>query len=577
MQLTHIDLGKLSVSALNMRHGRRPPDVSDILPSIRARGVLVPLLVRPNGDPDAFEIVAGRRRYFAARTVADEQGEIAPLPCAVIEPGDDAAALEASIIENVARLDPDEMSQHECFVRLTKEGRSIAEIAATFGITEIMVKRRLALGNLLPKIRDAYRNEEIDAETIRHLTLASKAQQKDWLALFADPESHAPRGYQLKQWLFGGQSISTKTALFPVEVYPGEIVSDLFGEDRYFTDADLFWQKQNEAIAARRDALLAAGWREVVVLEAGQHFQSWEHEKTSKKKGGKVFIAVSHRGEVEFHEGYLSRQEARRRARNETAEEGESVAEPVKPSRSAMTKSMQNYLELHRHAVVRAALLAQPTTALRLMVAHAAAASGHWQVKAEPQQARGNDIAASVAASSAQQAFAAEKAAVLALLDLPEDHDAVTFANGDAYRTALVFARLLALSDDEVLRVAAYVMAETLAAGSAVVEALGVHLKVEPRGEWQPDATFFDLIREKATVNAMLVEVAGKQVANGNLAERAKTQKQIIRDCLDGTNGRAKVEAWLPGWMAFPFRGYGDGACPIADDAVSVAALFAKA
>ena len=72
MQLTHIDLGQLSIAAVNMRHGKRAPDISDILPSIRARGVLVPLLVRPNGGPDQFEIVAGRRRYVAAKTIADE-------------------------------------------------------------------------------------------------------------------------------------------------------------------------------------------------------------------------------------------------------------------------------------------------------------------------------------------------------------------------------------------------------------------------------------------------------------------------------------------------------------------------
>ncbi|WP_245474452.1 ParB/RepB/Spo0J family partition protein [Mesorhizobium sp. M2A.F.Ca.ET.042.01.1.1] len=254
-----------------MRHSKRAPDISDILPSVRARGVLVPLLIRPNGTPDSFEIVAGRRRYFAAKTVADERGEAEPLPCAIMEEGDDADALEASLIENIARLDPDEVSQWETFARLIKEGRGIADIAATFGLTEPQVKRILALGDLLPKIREAYRREEIDTETVRHLTMASKAQQKDWLALFCDPDSRAPRDWQLKQWLFGGQSISTKVALLPIEDYPGLIVSDLFGEDSYFADADLFWQKQNEAIAAKRDAYIEAGWPEVVALEPGQY------------------------------------------------------------------------------------------------------------------------------------------------------------------------------------------------------------------------------------------------------------------------------------------------------------------
>ena len=194
VQLQHIPLDRLDVSACNMRNTKRAPDVADILPSIRARGILQPLLVRPNGEPDRFEVVAGRRRHAAAQVVAEERGEIEPLPCAVMEPGDDAAALEASLIENTARLDPDEMSQHETFVRLTREGRSIAEIADLFGITELMVRRRLALGNLLPKIREAYRAEAIDAETVRHLTMASKAQQTAWLKLFADPEQRVPSG-----------------------------------------------------------------------------------------------------------------------------------------------------------------------------------------------------------------------------------------------------------------------------------------------------------------------------------------------------------------------------------------------
>ncbi|MDZ5698680.1 ParB/RepB/Spo0J family partition protein [Chelativorans sp. M5D2P16] len=573
MQLAHIPIERLNVSVVNMRHAKRAPDISDILPSVRARGVLVPLLVRPNGKPEHFEIVAGRRRYFAARTVADERGEAEPLPCAIMEDGDDADALEASLIENLARLEPDEVSQWETFARLIREGRTVPEIAATFGITELLVKRILALGDLLPKIREAYRREEVDAETVRHLTMASRAQQKEWLALFADPEQHAPHGFQLKQWLFGGQSISTKVALFAIEDYPGLIVSDLFGEESYFANADLFWQKQNEAIAARRDAYLEAGWPEVVVLEPGQYFHSWEHEKTPKKKGGKVFVTVSYRGEVECHEGWLSHREARRvRSKGEA---GEGAEMPVRPSRPELTGPMQNYVDLHRHAAVRTVMLDRPGIVLRLMVAHAITGSGLWQVRLEPQRAANDTIAASIAGSKAEAVFAEKRHEVLALLGSPDEDGRVTGGNGDDFAAASVFARLLTLSDDDVMRVLAVVMAETLEAGSAVVEALGNHLNVDMSDWWQPDDAFFDLLRDKKIVNAMLADIAGKHVADGNVSEKVKTQKKIVHDFLFGENGRRKVEAWMPRWMKFPVEGYTDrGGFRTADQWSRVRHLF---
>lgn len=552
MELRHIPLSALSVSALNMRHGRHAPDVSDLLPSVRARGILQPLLVRPS--PDGFEVVAGRRRYFAARTLAESGTEIEPLPCAIMAPGDDAEALEASLIENLARLDPDEMAQHETFSRLIKQGRSVEQIAATFGITEIMVKRRLALGNLLPSLRALYRKGDIDAESLRHLTMASKAQQKDWHRLFTDKDAHAPRGFQLKQWLFGGASISTKAALFPLAEYSGEIVTDLFGDDAYFTDADQFWTLQNRAVAARRDELIKAGWRGVEVLEPGQRFHDWDYEKVPKKKGGKAFITVSARGEMEVFEGWLSRKDAKRQGRTT----GTDNPEADKPARPELTKALQTYLDLHRHAAVCAVLLDHPAVALRLMLAHAIAGSRLWQVAPEPQQAGSDSIAASVAASPAQTVFTARRAEMLALLGMPEDRAQLVRANGDGFGAAQIFARLLALSEAEVLAVAAVVMGETLEAGSAMVEAAGVHLKVDMRAYWQPDETFFELLRDKPVINALLADIAGKMVADGNLTEKTATQKKIIRDCLDGANGRAQVEHWLPGWMAFPARAYTD-------------------
>src|SRR3546814_5433717 len=87
-----------------MRYAKKAPDVSDILPTVRKRGIIVPVLVRPNCAPDAYEIVAGARRFHAASIVADERRaegqEVDPMPCAILSDSDDADAIEASLIEN---------------------------------------------------------------------------------------------------------------------------------------------------------------------------------------------------------------------------------------------------------------------------------------------------------------------------------------------------------------------------------------------------------------------------------------------------------------------------------------------
>jgi len=127
------------------------------------------------------------------------------------------------------------------------------------------------------------------------------------------------------------------------------------------------------------------------------------------------------------------------------------------------------------------------------------------------------------------------------------------------------------MTDQDVMRAAACVMAETLTVGSAAVEAVGVHLNADAGAVWHPDDTFFDLLRDRAAVNAMVAEIAGKSVAKSNAGEKVKTQKEIIRDCLTGSNGRAKAEGWLPRWLMFPFKSYGKGGSRIGQAAKAAA------
>ncbi|MBN8818722.1 MAG: ParB N-terminal domain-containing protein [Sphingomonas sp.] len=551
MKLDFISLDKLLIAKTNMRHGKQP-DLCDILPTIRARGVLQSLIVRPHGDTDLFEVLAGSRRYRASMIVAEERrvnGDPEPvmLPCAILDAGDDAAAVEASLIENQARLDPDEMTRWEGFVRLIKEGRSPEDIAATFGLPDLAVRRILALGNLLPRIRTLYRKGDIDGASIRHLTLASKSQQRDWLALVDDPNVRAPTGQMLRNWLFGGQSISVKQALFDLATYEGVIVADLFGEGGYFGDKDAFWAAQNAAIAERRDAYLVEGWREVVCLEPGETFHTWQHNKAPKRKGGRVYIATRSSGEVTFHEGYVTEKEARAIAKGETIESG------TKPVRPELSTSMVNYIDLHRHAAARAALLASPPLALRLMLAHLILGSPLWSVRVESQIARNDATTESVEVSAGEVLFDTRRRDALASLSLSPEQGTLVRSH---VTFATLFAKLAELDDDSVMQIVALSMGETLSAGSEAVELIGLQLEVDMADWWEADDALFDLIRDRALLVEMVGEVAGSVVAQANKAEKTKVLKQIIRDHLDGAGGRARRVRWVPRWMQFPPAAY---------------------
>jgi len=553
MEIINIPFEQLKISKMNMRHSEPSPDTSHIRPSIRAKGILQPLLVREEGK--GFGVVFGRSRYYSAKEErAEGNGNFDALPCIIMQDSDDADALEASIIENYARRDPHPMSLYEKFVHLLKMKRTVDGIALTFGKTPAQVNQCLALGKLVPGVRSLFHADEIDADTAAALTMASITQQREWLKLY--DKGNAPKGEDVKDWLLGGERIATTAALFPLENYKGQTVGDLFadtGEDgqfvSYFRDLDLFWELQNIAIAEKAERLKADGWVDVHVLEVGNVFHPYGYVRTGRDKGGHVYISVAYDGVVEIHKGYLTRKEveaiqkAAERAAKKAANDSKADNGPPQP---AMTQTLENYLHLHRHAIVCADLLKHPKTAFRLLVAHAFASSGNWKVRSEPQSARSDTVSASIEKSTAQAALAAQKETVEALMGL-----------GKQPTTEKAFARLLELTDAEVMRVAVVVMADTLAAGDPIVDAVGAHLGTDARKYWQPDDAFFELVRDRGTINALLAEIGGKPIAKANIAEKAKTQKTIIRDYLAGTNGRAKVDGWLPGWMEYPYRALG--------------------
>ena len=550
MELHDIPLERLSLAKINARTHGATEQLDTLAASIRAQGVLQPLLVRPLAGGDRFEIVAGQRRFLACQRLAQETA-VGPLPCLVLAATEDAAALEISLAENLERLPMEPFDQHEAFARLVKLGQDVPAIAARFGVTERLVNQRLALAGLIEPIKREARQGAVKIADAQRLALATPKQQRAWFTLYRDQEQYAPQGNPLKAWLCGGAAIATGAALFPLETYPGRIVADLFGEHAYFDDAAQFWTRQHQAIAARRDQLRAEGWAKVEVLEIGDSFRSWEYQRMAKDAGGWVLILPQENGEVRVHAGYLPLKEARRQARSAAGWAADGTDAAPKATRSETTQALQNYLALHKAAAVRYALVQNPAIALRLAVACLIGNATHWSVRADRTPPHGPAVEASVATGTARAAFAEARRAVTGE---PDATDATLLGHGHGERqTVEAFARLLELSDEPVLKALAVATAETLVAGSGLAERLGEWLQIDMRRFWKPDETFLDLLTDKAALSQIAAEVGATPSAKAT----GKELRGLIRRRLKG-EGCQPVANWLPRYCEFPSRGYTD-------------------
>ena len=189
------------------------------------------------------------------------------------------------------------------------------------------------------------------------------------------------------------------------------------------------------------------------------------------------------------------------------------------------------------------------------MLAHVIGGGRLWQVDAEPQRPSNPAIGQAIAALPAQAAIAARRREAAALLGLDETASTVVQGRPDGEITAAVFARLLELTEAQVMTVLAVFMAETLAAGTQLIDQLGATLKVDAGQQWQPDATFFELAKDREAASEMLTEVIGAPAAKCHLTDSGSQKMSIIKMALAG-DGRSKVEAWTPRYMRFPQAAY---------------------
>jgi len=163
----NVSLSLLNVSKTNPRRTFDDAALKELTESIRAQGVLSPLLVRPLTE-NGFEIVFGERRYRAAQLA--EQNTV-PIR---IKQMSDAEALEAQLVENLIRTEIHPMEEAQGFralLNLEEPKYSIEQIAARVGKSPVFVASRLKLTDLVPAAVEAFYADEIG---VGHALLLAK-------------------------------------------------------------------------------------------------------------------------------------------------------------------------------------------------------------------------------------------------------------------------------------------------------------------------------------------------------------------------------------------------------------------
>lgn len=141
------------------------PDKDGLIESVRQFGLLQPILVRPLDDePDAYEIVAGERRWRAA-----QKAQLHEVPV-VVRSMDDIDALQLALIENLQRTDLSPIDEAMGYRRLVEQfHQTQEEVAETMGRSRPHIANTLRLLDLPEEVRGMVQRQELSAGQARTL------------------------------------------------------------------------------------------------------------------------------------------------------------------------------------------------------------------------------------------------------------------------------------------------------------------------------------------------------------------------------------------------------------------------
>jgi ParB family transcriptional regulator, chromosome partitioning protein len=270
-----IPFNKLVLSQSNVRRVKAGISIEQLAESIAQRTLLQSLNVRAVLDAEGretgmFEVPAGGRRYRALELLVKQKrmAKTQPVPCVVRAGG---IAEDDSLAENDERVGLHPLDQFRAFQTLRDAGLSEEDIAARHFVTPAIVKQRLRLASVSPKLHDVYAEDGMTLEQLMafSVTVDHARQEQVW--------DHVSRSgydepYQIRRMLTENTVRASDrrvqfVGLAAYEQAGGGVLRDLFEHDDggWLQDVVLLDRLVTEKLKAEAETIAAEGWKWISV------------------------------------------------------------------------------------------------------------------------------------------------------------------------------------------------------------------------------------------------------------------------------------------------------------------------
>ena len=270
-----IPFNKLVLSQSNVRRVKAGVSIEQLAESIALRTLLQSLSVRAVVDADGqetgmFEVPAGGRRYRALELLVKQKrmAKTQPVPCVIRNGG---IAEDDSLAENDERLGLHPLDQFRAFRVLHDGGMSEEDIAARHFVTPAIVKQRLRLASVSPRLHEVYADDGMTLEQLMAFSVTADQvrQEQVWDNV---SRSRLDEPYQIRRMLTENtvRASDRRAQFIGLEAYEsagGTVMRDLFEHDDggWLRDIPLLDRLVTEKLEAEAETIAAEGWKWIAV------------------------------------------------------------------------------------------------------------------------------------------------------------------------------------------------------------------------------------------------------------------------------------------------------------------------